>query len=90
MSDEGIDRNSFHFHTPHCIPIENRGLHRSVGQEDNPNYDIRAEAMQAKHRAVNKCVNAHLGAGDDAQIADTLHSTFFSSQTPGILDEGPW
>ena len=56
MSDEGIDRNAFYFHTPNCIPIKNRGLHRSVGQEDNPNYDICAAAMKAKNEAVNRCV----------------------------------
>ena len=53
------------------------GLHRSVGQEENPNYDLCAAAAKARNEAVNRCVKTHLGAGDNAQIADTLHSTLF-------------
>ena len=34
-------------------------------------------AANAKNEAVNRCVKTHLGAGDNAQIADTLHSTLF-------------
>lgn len=66
-----LDESAFDYHYPRY----NNGRHRSIGNEANDDYNLRAGAQKAKSRAVLRNVEAHLKAGDDDQIALALRDT---------------